>query len=359
MNLPTTYIRRFLATLLALPTLVLSALLLPAFGTGSAFADQSAAILLYHRFGEDGYPSTNVRLEQLDAQIRELKEGGYNFLPLGEIVRRLKANEALPERTVAITVDDAYKSVATNAWPRFKKAGIPMTLFVSTEPVDSPGDNYMNWDDVRRLHNDGVEIAHHTATHLHMIDAGVEAAMADVRAASARFETELGFVPGLFAYPYGEYNTEIKAAIEKEGFTAAFAQVSGAAAAWSDPYSLPRFPVNERYGAMDRFKLIAGTMALPVSDVVPLEPVLTDDRNPPLFGFTVDDSVRGLSALACYPSHLGKPADLLTLEGNRIEVRFKEAFPKGRNRINCTLPAGKGRWYWLGQFFYVPGGVLD
>ncbi|WP_417459626.1 polysaccharide deacetylase family protein [Kordiimonas sp.] len=339
--------------------LLASLLAVALLGSSAAFADQSAAILLYHRFGEDDYPSTNVRLEQLDAQIKELKENGSNFLPLGEIVRRLKANEALPERTVAITVDDAYKSVADHAWPRLKRAGIPMTLFVSTEPVDSPSSNYMDWDDVRALHSDGVEIAHHTATHLHMIDAGLEAAMADVRTASARFEAELGFVPKLFAYPYGEYNTEIKTAIEKEGFTAAFAQVSGAAAAWSDAYSLPRFPVNERYGEMDRFRLIAGTMALPVSDVVPLEPLLTEDRNPPLFGFTVDDSVRGLSALACYPSHLGKPAELLTLEGNRIEVRFKEPFPKGRNRINCTLPAGQGRWYWLGQFFYVPGGVLD
>ncbi len=349
MKLPIKHLHALFAALLALAT----------FSGGALLADQSAAILLYHRFGENDYPSTNVRLEQLDAQIKELKEGGYNFLPLGEIVRRLKANEALPERTVAITVDDAYKSVADNAWPRLKRAGIPMTLFVSTEPVDSPSSNYMDWDDVRRLHSEGVEIAHHTATHLHMIEAGLEAAMADVRTASARFEAELGFVPTLFAYPYGEYNTELKTAIEKEGFTAAFAQVSGAAAAWGDPYSLPRFPVNERYGEMDRFKLIAGTMALPVSDVVPLEPVLADDRNPPLFGFTVDDSVRGLSALACYPSHLGKPAELLTLEGNRIEVRFKEPFPKGRNRINCTLPAGQGRWYWLGQFFYVPGGVLD
>ena len=271
-------------------------------------------VLLYHRFGENDYPSTNIRLEQFDAQIRMMQQDGYHFMQLGDIVALLKAKQPLPERTVAITVDDAYKSVATEAWPRLKKAGVPLTLFVATEPVDSGSSNYMNWDDVRTLRNEGVEIAHHTATHLHMIEAGTETAMADVKAASARFEAELGNVPKLFAYPYGEYTQDLKAAIKAAGFEAAFAQVSGPAATWGDPFILPRFPVNERYGDMDRFKLISQALALPVSDVVPLEPVLAHDRNPPLFGFTVDDSVRGLSALACYPSHLGAPSELIRLD---------------------------------------------
>ncbi|WP_262692202.1 polysaccharide deacetylase family protein [Kordiimonas aestuarii] len=343
-----TFIARLLSILLIFSTL-------PA----AALADQSAVVLLYHRFGENDYPSTNIRLEQFEAQIKMMQEGGYHFMRLGDVVARLKANKSLPERTVAITVDDAYKSVATEAWPRLKAAGVPMTLFVSTDAVDNASSNYMNWDDVRSLKNDGVEIAHHTHTHLHMIDAGLDAAMADVRAASARFEAELGAVPTLFAYPYGEYDQKLRAAIKDEGFEAAFAQVSGPAATWSDPYTLPRFPVNERYGDMSRFKLISQAMALPVSDVVPLEPVLSDDRNPPLFGFTVDESVRRVSALACYPSHTGKPAELIRMAGDRIEVRFDTPFPKGRGRINCTLPAGGGRWYWLGQFFYVKGGTLD
>lgn len=337
--------------------------LLSVSGLMAAGADQSAVVLLYHRFGEDDYPSTNIRLEQLDAQIAMLTSGGYHFMSLGEIARRIKAKETLPERTVAIAVDDAYKSVVDHGWPRFKAADIPMTLFVATDPVDAASrqasSNYMTWDDVRALQADGVEIAHHTASHLHMPHSGTEAALADVRRASERFTAELGAVPQLFAYPYGEFDPDIKTAIEAEGFEAAFAQYSGPAALWSDPFSLPRFPVNERYGDMPRFKLISQARALPISDIVPDDVVLTENRNPPVFGFTVDDTVRGLSALACYPSHLGRAAELIRLDGNRIEVRFTEPFPKGRNRINCTLPGPQGRWYWHGQFFLVPGGPLD
>lgn len=343
--------------------LLLLSMLLAVLGRAAAFADQSAVVLLYHRFGENEYPSTNIRLEQLDAQIKQLTSDGYHFMSLSEIAAKLKAKERLPEKTITITVDDAYKSVITEGWPRLKAAGIPLTLFVSTDPVDAASNqassNYMTWDDIRTLDQEGVEIAHHTASHLHMPHAGLDASLADIRRASERFEAELGYVPKLFAYPYGEYDLDLKAAIEEEGFDAAFAQFSGPAATWSDPYALPRFPVNERYGDSSRFKLISQSMALPVSDIVPSDVVLVEDRNPPIYGFTVDETVRGLSALACYPSHLGKPADLIRLEGNRIEVRFDEPFPKGRNRINCTLPAGGGRWYWHGQFFLVPGGQLD
>ncbi len=338
---------------------VMSLFIFSSGSTGLLAEDKSAVVLLYHRFGEDGLPSTNIKLDQFDAHISELLNGGYTVVALSEVVRRLKAKEPFAEKTIAITVDDAYKSVLTNGWPRLKAAGLPMTLFVSTDPVDQRNPNYMSWDDIRQLRSEGVEIAHHTASHLHMIHAGGAASGADIARATARFEAELGAVPPLFAYPYGEYDPALEKQIEELGYTAAFSQYSGPAAHWSDLYSLPRFPINERFGGMDRFRLIVGTTALPVDDIAPINPVINEERNPPVFGFTVDNTVRNLSAMACYPSHLGRAAELVRLNGNRVEVRFKEAFPKGRNRINCTMPAGDGRWYWLGRFFYVPGGKLD
>lgn len=332
---------------------------LAAAAPGASGEDKSAVILLYHRFGEDGLPSTNIRLEQFEAHIEELVTGGYSALPLSTVVNRLKNKEMLPEKTVVITVDDAYKSVFTEGWPRLKAAGLPMTLFVSTDPVDDEHPNYMSWENIQQLQREGVEIGHHTASHLHMVYEGQRTSVADIEKASQRFTDELGAVPALFAYPYGEFDPALQEAVQELGFDAAFAQYSGPAAHWSDTFALPRFPVNERFGDMNRFRLIAGTRALPVDDLTPQNPVLNDASNPPVFGFTVDSTVSGLGAMACYPSHLGRAADLIRLNGRRIEVRFDQPFPAGRNRINCTMPAGDGRWYWLGSFFYVPGGRLD
>ncbi|MFC3050306.1 polysaccharide deacetylase family protein [Kordiimonas pumila] len=325
----------------------------------TAVADPSAIVLLYHRFGEDEYPSTNIRLEQLENHIRLLKQGGYHFMSLSDAAQHIQNRQDFPARTIVITVDDAYKSVFDKGWPLLKAAGIPMTLFVSTDPIDEEHSNYMTWDSIRAIKADGVEIGHHSASHLHMVHDGVEASKADIARASKRFREELGSVPALFAYPYGEYSTAMKEMIKDAGFTAAFAQFSGPIAAHEDMYALPRFPVNERYGDEGRFKLITEAIALPVSDIVPSGSLVPTDRNPPVFGFTVDPSVKGLSALSCYPSHLGEPATLLRPQPNRVEVRFTEPFPKGRNRINCTMPAGAGRWYWFGRFFMVPGGDRD
>jgi len=321
--------------------------------------DSSAVVLLYHRFGEDKYPSTNIRVEQFRNQISQLKSGGYHFMALSTAVDALKNHEKFPSRTIIITIDDAYRSFADTGWPLLKAAGIPATLFVSTDPVDQNNSNYMTWNDIRALEQDGVEIGHHTASHLHMVAAGLEASLSDIRRASARFEAELGSVPKIFAYPYGEYSSELAAMVQGEGFEAAFAQYSGPVAPWQNQFALPRFPVNERYGDMTRFKLVSQTMALPIGDLIPTGPIVADASNPPLLGFTIQEQIRGLKAMACYPSHLGKAADLKFVTSRRLEVRFQKPFPKGRNRINCTLPAGGGRWYWFGQFYLVPGGRLD
>lgn len=321
--------------------------------------DQSAVVLVYHRFGEDSVPSTNIRIEQFEAQLAYLKGRGFNFMSLADIVDHLKNGRDLPGRTIAITVDDAYRSVMTEGWPRLKAAGIPLTLFVSTEPVDGGGSGYLSWDEIRALQADGVTIGHHGNAHIHMPHSGIEASKADLEAASARFEAELGAVPELFAWPYGEHTPDLTAMVREMGFTAAFAQISGPAGFSSNMFELPRFPVNENYGDMDRFRLVASTKALPLKDITPVNPFLSAATNPPLHGFTVTDPDINLGNMQCYPSHLGRAARLERLPEGRYEVRFDEPFPFGRSRINCTALGRDGRWYWYGRLFIVPGDTLD
>jgi peptidoglycan/xylan/chitin deacetylase (PgdA/CDA1 family) len=320
-----------------------------------AAADQlDAVIMIYHRFGEDGIPLTNIRTDQFKFQLDELVAGGYSVLPLSEIFSAFQSGRALPAKTVAITIDDAYQSFATTGWPMLKARGFPATLFVATDPVDQGLPGYLTWDALRALADDGVAIGHHGAAHMHMVDEGVEAARADILRASDRFREELGAVPDLFAWPYGEYGPELETMLREMGFKGAVAQYSGVAAAWDNQFSLPRFPFNENYATEDRFRLIAPARALPISDVVPRGPILQPDSPAPAYGFSLMMDIPGLSALACYPSH-SQQAQIENLGNRRIEVRIDKPFPPGRSRINCTLPGPEGRWFWLGKFFYVPG----
>ncbi|WP_168190363.1 polysaccharide deacetylase family protein [Luteithermobacter gelatinilyticus] len=320
-------------------------------------AEDSAVVLMYHRFGEERLPSTNIRLDQFEAHLEELKQQKYNIVPLSVIVDAFRSGTKLPPRTLAITIDDAYLSIYTEAWPRLREAGFPFTIFVATEPVDLELKGYMTWDQIREMEKDPlVSIGHHGHSHTHLLRISPEDARRDLEIASERYRRELGYVPNILAYPYGEYDKNIRKIAREMGFRAAFGQHSSAANSNYDRYALPRFAFNEKYAGIGRFRLIANARALPVKDILPQEPLITSP-NPPLVGFTVEPSVTGLAAMSCFPSHLGKAARLERIGGNRVEIRFDKPFPPGRSRINCTMPGPDGRWYWFGMPFFVPGGT--
>lgn len=316
-------------------------------------ASGSASVMVYHRFGEEPFPATNVRLQQFDHHLDTLKNGQYHFPDMPELISRLVGGQGVADHSIMITVDDAYLSVFTEAWPRLKKHGIPLTVFVTSDEADHPGDVYMNWDQLRQLKREGVTIGHHGATHKSLIDMSVEEARADLEFANARFREELGDVPDILAWPFGEYSQDLITMVKDMGFKAAFSQTSGGLGATSNLYALPRFAINEQYGTQDRFDLVLNAVALPVRDVLPQNPVLTEDRNPPMFGFTLAEDMAHIDALACYPSNSDKAANVHLIGKHRVEVRFDKPFPEGRGRVNCTLPAKDGRWYWFGMSFFV------
>ena len=216
----------------------------------SALANASAVVIMYHRFAEDKYPSTNTTVEQLDSHIKELLSGQYTILPVPEIVGRLAEGMTLPSKTIGITIDDAYRSVYEVAWPKFKAADLPITIFVSTAHIDSGSHRYMSWDQLRELVERGATIGHHTVSHLHMIAASRELIDKELTEAYGRFEEELGFRPKVFSYPYGEASLAIIKHIKDFGFEAAFGQHSGAIGRQSDRFYLPRFSMNETYGGL-------------------------------------------------------------------------------------------------------------
>lgn len=320
--------------------------------TVPAMAADSAVFLMYHRFGDGRYPATNVRLDQFEAHIEILTGGGYTVLPAAEIVAALRTGKPLPERTVGITVDDAFLSVYAEAFPRLRAAGLPFTLFVATDPVNQGRADYMSWDQLREMRDAGVDIGAHTGSHLHMADVGPARNRAEIRRSLKRLNEELGVKPVLFAYPYGEAGLAVARVVGEFGFAAAFGQHSAATHKAADPLYLPRFPLNEKYSDPDDFTLRINTVGLPVRDMTPSD-IYLRDGNPPAVGFTVDDSVRSLAGLACYHSQFGLVAHEV-LGKRRVEIRFPEPFAAGRSRLNCTKPAADGRWYWLGMQYYVP-----
>lgn len=312
---------------------------------------QHAVILMYHRFGEDRYPATSLRTEQLAAHIRYLREHDFHVLGLPEIIDRFENGESLPMRTVAITVDDAYRSAFNVARPRFDAADMPWTLFVTIDQPDRQLGDFMSWDQIRELDADPrVTIGHHSGAHHHLPDHGAAINRLDTERASRRFQAELGYVPDLYAYPFGEYSDAALSVIRSYDFRAAFGQHSGVAHAGAARFELPRFAMNENWGRMDRFKERIHAKPLPVTNIMPRDSLVVRN-NPPRFQFTLSDPSVQASQVNCYPS--GGIEARIERDGRSISVFPATPFPPGRARINCTAPFGDGTFRWFGRQFVI------
>lgn len=314
-----------------------------------AAAADSAVVVLYHRFDDDRVAALNTTSDQLASHIDALKQGGFTVLPLPQIVRALREGSRLPEKTVAITVDDASLGFYTQAWPLLREARLPVTLFVATDEIDH-GVETLGWSQLRQLRAEGVTIASLGAARLRFPRVTAEAAVADLTRARLRFQQELGLTPDLFAWPGGEADAASIDLVRQAGYLAAFGQHSGALWTRFNPYYLPRFILIGAHGELERFRLVVRSLPLPAIDLTPADPVVRS--NPPAFGFTLAEDVPGIAALSCYASHEGRVQ--VEQLGPRIEVRMTKPIPPGRARLNCTVPTLDGRWRWFGWQFATP-----
>lgn len=337
--------------------LLLSLLLLALLALYAATDSPHGVVLIYHRFEENRYPTTSIRMAQFETQLDYLQQNGYTLWPLRRLLDAILNDKEVPDKTVALTVDDAYLSVYQHAYPLIKKRGIPMTVFISTDAVDAPHPNgYMSWKQMREMQQHGVDFANHSSDHEHLYKhrEGEDAAqwqqrvMANIQHAQKRIDTELGDQGmKLFAYPYGEFSCALGKLIRKMGYLG-FGQHSGAIGPLSRREALPRFPINEHFAPLSTFAVKVASLPLPVIKQHPREPQLQGE-NPPSLTLELAAGEKGLSQrISCFLGN-GAPLEIVARENGEITVRAKKPLRQGRSRYNCTAPAGGGRYYWFSQ----------
>ena len=329
------------------------------FASGVAPASDEAVVLMYHRFGDDRYPSTNIRVEQIEAQLEYLADHGFTVVPLADVLAAIRGDGELPDRAVAITIDDAYRSVYTVGYPRFRERGMPFTVFVATDPVDGGQADFMTWDQMREMAEHGATFANHGSTHDSVIErrgdesrsAWLARVRADVVKGARRLAAELEPLEGVFAYPYGEYDEATAGVIADLGLIA-FGQHSGAVGPLSDTRALPRFPIAEAFADPDEFAVKVSSRPLPVASVMPWDPVTSSRR--PRIEVTLADTDARLDRIACFVSGQGEVAVEWLEPRQRFAVAPKNDLPFGRNRVNCTAPAAEGgRFTWFSHPWVV------
>ncbi len=318
-------------------------------GTFANEVKNSATVFMYHKFGVSKYPSTSVTIDQFNSHIEELTKERYTIKSLDFIIDTILNDGDLPENTIGISVDDADKSFLEVGWPLFKKNNIPVTLFVTTGTI-SNNEKYINWDQIRKLKEEGVIIGAHSHTHAHLPDISIEEVKKEIETSNKIFLKELGELPTLFAFPYGETTDEIIELVKEFKFKVAFGQHSGIINETSNMYYLPRFSLNERYGEIDRVKFAASSKGLGVYDFIPQNPTIK--QNPPFIGFSLLDDKKAQSLDCFIFDNKGQVDREIYKFNERIEIRLSRELSSGRSRMNCTVKDSDGNWRWFGHQFY-------
>ena len=305
--------------------------------------------LMYHRFNEEKYPSTNIQMNVFKEQIKIIRS--LNYLFYDPIDLQSNFNKEKKIKKILITIDDAFSSFYESAWPYLKKENIPFILFVSTEAVGKNG--YMTWEQILELEKEkNVYIGNHSHSHKYLVNFKKSDFIEDINTSIKIFNKKLGYNPIFFSYPFGEYSEFIKKYISKN-FKFSFGQHSGVIDLNKDRYELPRFPINEKYGDLKRFKFLINLQPLQFKNLFPKEKYLTINNNPPKFNVEFFDDQKNLNQINCFSDEGNKwEKSNIYFDKRILNIKFRDKFKFRRGRINCSLN-DNGVWRWFGIQFSI------
>jgi peptidoglycan/xylan/chitin deacetylase (PgdA/CDA1 family) len=161
-------------------------------------------ILCYHSIGQAATTGVNdVTPKEFRRQIELALRSGFRFVPATEIARTGGGPKDL-----AITFDDAWASVASEAAPILRDYGIPWTLFTVTNWSDhvegwSRG-LILSWQEIGRLMADGAVIGSHSVSHPDFGSLAPAQMLDELHDSREVIKDRLGVAPTTFAIPLGQ-----------------------------------------------------------------------------------------------------------------------------------------------------------
>lgn len=217
------------------------------FGVDSEGA-RGVTVLCYHRFGSPASKMV-VTPANFEAQLDWLLAHRYQVLRLGDLAAFLEGRQALPRRSVLITIDDGYESAWRVAFPALKQRGLPATLFLPSDFVGAR--DALSWAQVGEMVRSGlVEVQPHSRTHRSLAVRGegeTEAGLrqrieGELRLSRAVIERHLGAmpVPRALAYPFGDVDEAVLDAMQRQQFALGFTVDAGTNPFYAPPLLLRR-----------------------------------------------------------------------------------------------------------------------
>lgn len=212
-------------------------------------------ILLYHSVSDDPAPWIRrhcISPDVFSRHVEAILRSGRTALSVAEYARLLEAGGALPDRPVVITFDDGLADFQEHALPALLRAGLPVTLFVTTGFLERPPDGravnrppgpWLAPTALLELQAMGVEIGAHTHSHPQLDTLAVDAARSEIGRSKAVLEDLLLAPVPSFAYPYGYHGAVVRRLAQESGFASACAVKNAFSCPGDDRFALARLTV--------------------------------------------------------------------------------------------------------------------
>ncbi len=206
-------------------------------------------ILTYHSIDDSGSVISTSR-EKFQQQMQYLSDKSFQIISLKDILTCIKEKQPFPEKAVAITFDDGFKSNYEVAFPILKKFGYTATIFMVSgrcgynnkwlgQLDEIPVMDLLEWDEITEMSDYGIEFGAHTLGHPHLPQLTLKEAKKEIIESKTLLEKHTGNDVIFFDYPYGEESEEIKK-IVKDEFQCAFSTDMEFTTLQSDIYSMTR-----------------------------------------------------------------------------------------------------------------------
>jgi peptidoglycan/xylan/chitin deacetylase (PgdA/CDA1 family) len=216
------------------------------------------AVLMYHAIGQ---PSCGHEAHyttppsQFEAQMRLLRDEGWTTSALGPLLERIRRNQPIPQRTVAITFDDGFACLVDQVGP-WLEAGLQATAYVVSGAMDRMARfdtdlgirarPMISSSALRELCDRGLlEVGSHTINHPDLRRLSDSALANELHGSRQKLEQWLGRSVTSFAYPRGRFDRRVRQAVIDAGYQSACATLAGLNRADTDAFLIRRIQVGQ------------------------------------------------------------------------------------------------------------------
>ena len=221
----------------------------------SQLSTGQALVLAYHAIGDlgdDPLREYAVTTAALGEQLDDLRRRGWTFIDLERLLRALRGEEALPERAVLVSFDDAYKDLLESGLEVLEARGVPAVVFAVAGSIGGTNDwrregaaelPLLDAEGLRAIAERGIEVGSHCMSH-RPLTATPDEDLDRELSGSAEAIAALGLPrPRALAYPHGEWTKAAARAAFQAGYAAAFTVEPGLASRAGNRFALPRIEV--------------------------------------------------------------------------------------------------------------------